>query len=61
MQCLDCRRQDAATTAVGVCLACGAAVCDAHAHITADGRQGPLSGAPRRFTRTVRCHTCGPA
>ncbi|TWF74038.1 uncharacterized protein DUF2180 [Streptomyces capillispiralis] len=61
MQCLDCRPRDMATTAVGICLGCGAAVCGEHAHVTAGGRQGPLLGAPRRFTRTVRCHQCGPA
>ncbi|MFI2411932.1 DUF2180 family protein [Streptomyces sp. NPDC018947] len=59
MRCLDCRMEGTANTAVGLCVTCGAAVCQDHVRIAAGSRRGPLLGPLNSQTRTVRCRQCG--
>ncbi|WP_353698133.1 DUF2180 family protein [Streptomyces sp. RG80] len=59
MHCLDCRTQQAVSTAVGICRDCGAAVCEVHAQVTANQvRRGVLLAAAHQPPdRTVCCAT----
>ncbi|WP_420717935.1 DUF2180 family protein [Streptomyces sp. H34-S4] len=60
MLCLDCHTQDVTSPAVGVCRACGAAVCASHARVTRrEVRRRPLLAPPSDVSpRTVHCSLC---
>ncbi|WP_405910832.1 MULTISPECIES: DUF2180 family protein [unclassified Streptomyces] len=63
MHCLDCRTQQAVSTAVGICRDCGAAVCEEHAQVVVNQvrRGSMLAAAYQPPARTVRCATCAAA
>ena len=62
MNCFDCAALDTTTAAVALCVDCGAAVCAAHAHVTA--RRLTCTAAINRIVpidppaRTIRCTVC---
>lgn len=63
MHCLDCRTAGTNSPTVGICQACGAGVCAAHARIAPRNvRRGSLLGAPGEARgRRVLCPVCAAA
>ncbi|WP_407835771.1 DUF2180 family protein [Streptomyces sp. DSM 116496] len=63
MHCLDCHTQGAASPAVGICRACGAAVCANHARvITHETHRRPFLAPPVETpARSLRCFPCAGA
>jgi hypothetical protein len=62
MECLDCALKHAVTTAVAVCVDCGAGVCVRHAQVSAHHRVVSVglggTAAVEPAAREVRCDTC---
>lgn len=60
MKCYDCAHENRSTTAVAVCVRCGAAVCVDHSRITTGtgSRLVGLAGPSSFGTRRVTCATC---
>ncbi|MEU9244405.1 DUF2180 family protein [Streptomyces sp. NPDC048385] len=61
MNCYDCEQLGQTTAATAVCSHCGAAVCSAHAHVTADVvyRYVGMGPSARPLpARRITCTTC---
>ncbi|MGW2598851.1 DUF2180 family protein [Streptomyces klenkii] len=58
VNCLDCRERDWTVPAVGICLTCGAAICQAHA-ATSQEAQGPAPGGGRASRRRAWLRSAG--